>query len=129
MNDNVHPLIQHTPADAGNVSIPALRVLSEITTSLSTDANVEQLISKVVSVDHFHRDRSYLGKFITLASLAPKKYTLKPVSIEDRTQPNAFQNFRKTKELSLEKRGWNPLSTPSVDHIPVIRQPFVQEPQ
>jgi two-component system nitrate/nitrite sensor histidine kinase NarX len=46
---DVHPLIQHTPADAGNVSIPALRVLSEITTSLSTDANVEQLLGRFLS--------------------------------------------------------------------------------
>lgn len=46
---DVHPLIQHTPTDAGNVSIPALRVLSEITTSLSTDANVEQLLGRFLS--------------------------------------------------------------------------------
>ena len=41
---DIHPLIEHTPADSGNVSIPALRVLSEITTSLSSDSNVEQLL-------------------------------------------------------------------------------------
>ena len=49
MTDNIHPLIQHTPPDSGNVSIPALRVLSEITTSLSTDANVEQLLGRFLS--------------------------------------------------------------------------------
>src|SRR5512147_2597177 len=49
MKDNIHPLIQHTPPDSGNVSIPALRVLSEITTSLSTDANVEQLLGRFLS--------------------------------------------------------------------------------
>lgn len=46
MSDNIHPLIQHPPANAGDVSIPALRILSEITTSLSTDANVEQLLGR-----------------------------------------------------------------------------------
>ena len=46
---DVHPLIQHTPTDSGNVSIPALRVLSEITTSLSSDANVEQLLGRFLS--------------------------------------------------------------------------------
>ncbi|MDO9466806.1 MAG: GAF domain-containing protein [Thiobacillus sp.] len=49
MKDTIQPLIQHTPADAGNVSIPALRVLSEITTSLSTDSNVEQLLGRFLS--------------------------------------------------------------------------------
>ncbi|MHB0983449.1 MAG: GAF domain-containing protein, partial [Thiobacillus sp.] len=48
MND-IHPLIRHAPADAGNDSIPALRVLSEITTSLSSDANVEQLLGRFLS--------------------------------------------------------------------------------
>ena len=46
---DVHPLIQHTPTDSGNVSVPALRVLSEITTSLSTDSNVEQLLGRFLS--------------------------------------------------------------------------------
>jgi len=49
MQDNIHPLIQHTPTDSGNVSVPALKVLSEITTSLSTDANVEQLLGRFLS--------------------------------------------------------------------------------
>jgi two-component system nitrate/nitrite sensor histidine kinase NarX len=49
MIDNIQPLIQHTPTDSGNVSIPALRVLSEITTSLSTDSNVEQLLGRFLS--------------------------------------------------------------------------------
>src|SRR5574340_1534869 len=49
MKDNIHPLIQHLPSDSGNVSIPALRVLSEITTSLSTDSNVEQLLGRFLS--------------------------------------------------------------------------------
>jgi len=46
---DIHPLIEHTPADSGNVSIPALRVLSEITTSLSSDSNVEQLLGRFLS--------------------------------------------------------------------------------
>ncbi|PKO73273.1 MAG: histidine kinase, partial [Betaproteobacteria bacterium HGW-Betaproteobacteria-17] len=49
MKDNIHPLIQHTPPDAGNDSIPALRVLSEITTSLSSDSNVEQLLGRFLA--------------------------------------------------------------------------------
>jgi len=49
MKDNIHPLIQHIPTDAGNDSIPALRVLSEITTSLSSDANVEQLLGRFLT--------------------------------------------------------------------------------
>ena len=49
MKDTIHPLIQHTPPDSGNVSIPALKVLSEITTSLSSDANVEQLLGRFLS--------------------------------------------------------------------------------
>src|SRR3990167_843135 len=48
MND-IHPLIRHAPADVGNDSIPALRVLSEIPTSLSTDSNVEQLLGRFLS--------------------------------------------------------------------------------
>jgi two-component system, NarL family, nitrate/nitrite sensor histidine kinase NarX len=46
---DIHPLIEHTPADSGNVSIPALRVLSEITTSLSSDSNVEQLLGRFLT--------------------------------------------------------------------------------
>ncbi|HMM47115.1 MAG TPA: GAF domain-containing protein [Thiobacillaceae bacterium] len=49
MNDAIIPLIPHAPADPGNVSVPALKVLSEITTSLSTDANVEQLLGRFLS--------------------------------------------------------------------------------
>ncbi len=49
MKDNIQPLIQHSPPDPGNVSIPALKVLSEITTSLSTDSNIEQLLGRFLS--------------------------------------------------------------------------------
>ena len=49
MKDNIQPLIQHTPTDSGNVSVPALKVLSEITTSLSSDANIEQLLGRFLS--------------------------------------------------------------------------------
>ncbi|MHB8914188.1 MAG: GAF domain-containing sensor histidine kinase [Thiobacillus sp.] len=45
----VHRLVEHHPTDSGNVSIPALKVLSEITTSLSTDSNVEQLLGRFLT--------------------------------------------------------------------------------
>ncbi|OYW66400.1 MAG: histidine kinase [Hydrogenophilales bacterium 12-64-13] len=49
MKDVIHPLHHHAPPDSGNVSVPALKVLSEITTSLSSDANVEQLLGRFLS--------------------------------------------------------------------------------
>jgi len=49
MKDVIHPLIQHTPTDSGSMSVPALKVLSEITASLSSDANVEQLLGRFLS--------------------------------------------------------------------------------
>lgn len=55
MKDTIHPLIDRTghnvqpPVAPGNVSVPALRILSEITTSLSSDANVEQLLTRFLS--------------------------------------------------------------------------------
>ena len=45
----IHRLVEHTPPDSGNVSIPALKVLSEITTSLSSDSNVEQLLGRFLA--------------------------------------------------------------------------------
>jgi two-component system nitrate/nitrite sensor histidine kinase NarX len=45
----VHRLVEHSATDSGNVSIPALKVLSEITTSLSTDSNVEQLLGRFLT--------------------------------------------------------------------------------
>ena len=45
----VHRLVEHNPTESANVSIPALKVLSEITTSLSTDANVEQLLGRFLT--------------------------------------------------------------------------------
>lgn len=45
----VHRLVEHTPTESTNVSIPALKVLSEITTSLSTDSNVEQLLGRFLT--------------------------------------------------------------------------------
>jgi two-component system nitrate/nitrite sensor histidine kinase NarX len=45
----IHRLVEYLPGDAGNVSIPALKVLSEITTSLSSDANVEQLLARFLT--------------------------------------------------------------------------------
>ena len=45
----VHRLVEHSSTESGNVSIPALKVLSEITTSLSTDSNVEQLLGRFLT--------------------------------------------------------------------------------
>jgi two-component system nitrate/nitrite sensor histidine kinase NarX len=45
----VHRLFEYAPNDSRDVSVPALKVLSEITSSLSSDSNVEQLLGRFLS--------------------------------------------------------------------------------
>src|SRR4030065_687604 len=64
--NGVHPLIQHTPSDAGNVSIPALHVLSETTSSWNNvafckkqanDAYFSGTCNTVVAVPLMHKNQ------------------------------------------------------------------------